>query len=77
MTGHHYHINVFWSDEDQCWIASVPDLRPCSAHGETPREAVEQVQIAIEMWLDWAREKDIPIPEPLYKPAKLEDRAAA
>jgi predicted RNase H-like HicB family nuclease len=34
-----YHINVFWSDEDSCWIADVPDLRYCSAHGDTPEEA--------------------------------------
>jgi predicted RNase H-like HicB family nuclease len=77
MTGHHYHINVFWSDDDQCWIADVPDLRPCSAHGETPEEAVEEVQVAIEMWLDWAREKGVPIPEARYRAAANEEKAAA
>jgi predicted RNase H-like HicB family nuclease len=41
VTEPHYHINVFWSDEDDCWIADVPDLRYCSAHGGTPAEAVE------------------------------------
>ena len=34
-----YHINIFWSDEDECWIADVPDLRYCSAHGATPEDA--------------------------------------
>jgi predicted RNase H-like HicB family nuclease len=77
MTGHHYHINVFWFDEDSCWIADVPDLRYCSAHGDTPEEAVAEAQTAIELWLETAQETGIPIPEPRYKPAKLEDREAA
>ena len=53
MTG--YHINVFWSNEDECWIADVPDLEHCTAHGATPVEAVRQVEIAMEAWLDAAR----------------------
>ena len=35
MNEPHYHINLFWSAEDECWIADVPDLKPCSAHGDT------------------------------------------
>ena len=65
----HYHINVFWSDEDGCWIADVPDLKYCSAHGDTPAEATAHVQDAIEGWLETAREHDMPIPEPRYRPA--------
>ena len=64
-----YHINVFWSAEDDCWIADVPDLCPCSAHGETPDEALAEAQVAIGIWLDWARERGVPIPEPRYRPA--------
>ena len=64
-----YHINVFWYPDDNCWIADVPDLRPCSAHGETPIEAVAEAEIAIESWLEVAREKGFPIPEPRYLPA--------
>lgn len=64
----HYHINVFWSDEDACWIADVPDLRFCSAHGETPEEAVREVQIAMDLWLEVARERNRPIPTPAYRP---------
>lgn len=63
-----YHINVFWSDEDSCWIADVPDLRHCSAHGETPEEAVREVLVAQELWLDVAREHGDPVPEPRYRP---------
>jgi predicted RNase H-like HicB family nuclease len=64
-----YHINVFWSDEDGCWIADVPDLRYCSAHGSTPAEAVAEPQEAMTMWLEVARDEGIPIPQPQYRPA--------
>lgn len=73
---HHYHINVFWSAEDGCWIADVPDLRPCSAHGETPVEAMTEAQEAIALWLDVARDNGFPIPEPRYRPAIYAARAA-
>lgn len=63
-----YHINVFWSDEDGCWIADVPDLRYCSAHGDTPAQAVAEAQEAMALWLEVAREQGIPIPEPHYRP---------
>lgn len=65
----HYHINVFWSDEDQCWIADVPDLRFCSAHGETPATAVAELETALAAWLETARERRIRIPEPRYRPS--------
>ncbi|GAO39941.1 hypothetical protein SCH01S_40_00380 [Sphingomonas changbaiensis NBRC 104936] len=65
----HCHINLFWSDEDSCWIADVPDLPPCSAHGVTREEALAHVRDAIEGWLQVAREKSFPIPEPRYRPA--------
>ncbi|HVQ08818.1 MAG TPA: type II toxin-antitoxin system HicB family antitoxin [Allosphingosinicella sp.] len=60
----HYPINVFWSDESGRWIADVPDLRYCSAHGETPAEAVAEAQEAIALWLETARAEGIPIPQP-------------
>ncbi|RJF90370.1 type II toxin-antitoxin system HicB family antitoxin [Sphingomonas cavernae] len=65
----HYHINVFWSAEDDCWIAHVPDLEGCSAHGDTPDKAVAEVQMAMRAWIDVAREHGDPIPEPRYRPA--------
>lgn len=73
---HHYHINVFWSADDGCWIADVPDLRPCSAHGDTPVEAMQEAQIAIELWLECALEEGYDIPEPRYRPAIYAARAA-
>lgn len=64
-----YHINVFWSEQDGCWVADVPDLKTCSAFGETPAEARAEVEKAMEAWLAVAREEAKPIPEPSYRPA--------
>ena len=63
-----YHINVFYSDEDGGYIADIPDLRYCSAFGETPESAVTEVQIAKGLWLKAARDCGIPVPEPHYRP---------
>ncbi len=64
-----YHINVFWSEEDDCYVADIPDLAFCSAFGETPEEALHQVLIAKKAWLESARERGDHIPEPRYRPA--------
>ena len=69
MNEPHYHINLFWSDEDSCWIADVPDLRPCSAHGATRSEALANVHDAIEGWLATAAANALVVPEPRYRPA--------
>jgi predicted RNase H-like HicB family nuclease len=63
-----YHIDLFWSAEDVCWVADVLDLRFCSAFGETPEVATREVQLAIQAWLASAREHGDPIPEPRYRP---------
>jgi predicted RNase H-like HicB family nuclease len=65
----HYHINVFWHSADGCWIADVPDLRPCSAHGDSPTEAIAEAEVAISLWLEVATEKGYAIPAPRYRPA--------
>jgi predicted RNase H-like HicB family nuclease len=72
----HYHINVFWYEPDRCWISDVPDLSGCSAHGETPTEAVREAEVAIGLWLDVAREHGNVIPEPRYRPAIYAAHAA-
>lgn len=69
MSQPRYHINLFWSSEDECWIADVPDLKPCSAHGDTPEEAIANIQNAIELWLETAVDNGLAIPEPRYRPA--------
>lgn len=64
-----YPILIFWSDEDDAYIADVPDLRHCSAHGETPEEALREIQVAMEAWLAVAREVGKAVPEPTLRPA--------
>jgi len=63
-----YHINIFWSDEDGGYIADLPDLGACSAFGNTPEEALAEVEKAKEAWLAAARETGKAIPEPRYRP---------
>lgn len=64
-----YHINLFASDEDGGWIADIPDLICCSAFGETPQEALEQLLLAKAAWLETAKAEGKPIPLPKYRPA--------
>ncbi len=64
-----YHINVFYSDEDEGYIADIPDLEACSAFGEDPNQALAEVLVAKEAWLAAARDADRPIPQPRYRPA--------
>lgn len=49
-----YHINIFYSDQDEGYIADIPDLKYCSAFGDTPEEALREVQIAKNAWLEAA-----------------------
>jgi predicted RNase H-like HicB family nuclease len=65
-----YHINLFWSEADGTWIADVPDLQSCSAFGDSPAEALAEVEKAMEAWLAVAREDGLPIPQPRYHAAK-------
>jgi predicted RNase H-like HicB family nuclease len=67
----HYAINVFWSDEDGVWVADVPDLKSCAAFGDTPEQALAEVRVAMEAWLEVARENGMPIPEARYRPATV------
>ena len=64
-----YHINVFYSEEDDCYVADIPDLKACSAFGDTPEEAVREIQIAKIAWLNVARKRKKQIPKPRYRPA--------
>ena len=64
----HYHINIFFSTEDEGFIADIPDLKGCSAFGDTPEKALAEVLIAQRLWLEVARDDNIEIPEPKYRP---------
>jgi predicted RNase H-like HicB family nuclease len=59
-----YEVIVYWSEEDQVFVAEVPELPGCAAHGHTPEDALREAQEAIALWLDTAREFGDPIPEP-------------
>jgi predicted RNase H-like HicB family nuclease len=59
-----YEVIIYWSDEDHAFIAEVPELPGCAADGETYQEAVANVEIVIQEWLETAQELGRPIPEP-------------
>ena len=63
-----YHINIFYSEDDEGYIADIPDLEACSAFGETPDEALHEVQQAKKLWVEAARAERKPIPPPKYRP---------
>ena len=64
-----YHINIFYSEEDEGYIADIPDLAFCSAFGRTPEQALKEVQIAKAAWLRAAKSSRKRIPKPRYRPA--------
>lgn len=64
-----YHINIFFSPEDEGYIADIPDLPYCSAFGETPEEALAEVLRAKAAWLEAARAEGKTIPAPTFRPA--------
>lgn len=72
-----YHINIFYSEEDEGYIADIPDLRFCSAFGNTPAEALAELEVAKAAWLEAARMEGKPIPEPAYRPEPLSGRIAS
>ncbi len=59
-----YEIILYWSEEDQVFVAEVPELPGCMAHGETQNDAFQSIQEAMSLWLDTARELGRFIPEP-------------
>jgi predicted RNase H-like HicB family nuclease len=63
-----YHINIFYSDDDEGYIADIPDLPLCSAFGATAEDALHEVQIAKAAWLEAAAAESRPIPPPRYRP---------
>ena len=63
-----YHVNVFYSEEDEGYIADIPDLKHCSAFGKTQEEALREVLKAKKAWLEAARANGKPIPIPHFRP---------
>ncbi len=61
---HKYEIIIYWSREDQVFVAEVPELPGCMAHGITQQEALANANEAIQLWIDIAQEFGDPIPVP-------------
>ncbi len=59
-----YEVIIYWSVEDQAFVAEVPELPGCAAHGPTQEAALANAQEAIALWLETAKEFGDPIPEP-------------
>ncbi len=59
-----YEIIIYWSNEDEVFVAEVPELPGCMAHGDTEQSALQNIKAAIQLWIDTAREFGDPIPEP-------------
>ena len=59
-----YEVIIYWSDEDQVFVAEVPELPGCAAHGPTQEGALANAQEAIVLWIDTAKEFGDPIPVP-------------
>ncbi len=59
-----YGLIIYWSDEDEAFIAEVPELAGCIADGETYQEALANAEVVIQEWIETAKELGRPIPEP-------------
>jgi predicted RNase H-like HicB family nuclease len=59
-----YEVIIYWSEEDQAFIAEVPELPGCAADGKTYRDALANVEVVIKEWIETATELGRPIPQP-------------
>jgi predicted RNase H-like HicB family nuclease len=68
---HKYEIIIYWSDEDRAFVAEVPELPGCAAHGDTPEAALESCGEAISLWIDTAKETGREVPAPKGRRLRL------
>lgn len=61
---HKYEIIIYWSNEDGAFVAEAPELPGCTAHGHTQEAALQNINQAVDLWLETAREFGDTIPEP-------------
>jgi predicted RNase H-like HicB family nuclease len=59
-----YEVIIYWSEEDEAFIAEVPELSGCAADGPTYKDALANVEVVIQEWIDTAKELGRPIPKP-------------
>ncbi|MCB0114667.1 MAG: type II toxin-antitoxin system HicB family antitoxin [Caldilineaceae bacterium] len=64
MTDYKYEVILYWSNEDDAFIAEVPELPGCMADGESYQDALANVEVVIQEWIETALELNRPIPEP-------------
>lgn len=60
-----YATYIQFDPEDNIFVASVPELKGCTAHGETRQKALEELEIAKELWIETAIEEGVELPEPM------------
>ena len=72
---HKYEIIICWSNDDGAYVAEVPELPGCMAHGDTQEVALDNIGQAVELWLETAREFGDPIPEPKGRRLMLTQQA--
>ena len=61
---HKYEIILYWSQDDEAFIAEIPELPGCAAHGSTQESALANANDAVQLWIDTAVEFGDPVPEP-------------
>ena len=66
-----YEIIIYWSEDDNAYIAEVPELAGCMADGKSKIEVLENIEIIIGEWIETAKLLNRPIPEPSYIPVTL------
>ena len=59
-----YSILIQYDEHDKIYIAEIPELQGCVAHGDTPKDAMTELQTAMELWLETAKENSLEIPNP-------------
>ena len=59
-----YEVIIYWSEEDDSFIAEVPELPGCMADGDSHQDALRNVQVVIREWIDTARDMGRPVPKP-------------
>jgi len=59
-----YEVIIYWSEDDNAFIAEVPELPGCAADGKTHREALKNVEMIVQEWIETAKELGREIPEP-------------
>jgi|GEM_PF-1363547 len=62
-----YQVNIVFDPRDGIYVARVPELENCHSHGDTPEQALTRAREAIELWIETARRRKMPVPEPVSR----------